>query len=251
MYEHSTADVLFLDGKHEAAAKAYYEMARGGSARAAFNYAYCLFRGIGVKADYKKAAEFFSFAKNRDGGEAEYNLAVMSMHGQGVARDFKRAVEYMRDSASLGCIEAQLYLGMAYTLGAVIEPEIILISLIPYHKAEYATDPSMLLNGSYADMEQEEEMRMSVISADAREAFEWFRLAAHGDTTYAEQLVARGQFLYAKCYLDGFGTEYNKERGARLMLLAGKSGSQEAIQYLEANGHITQFLLDEKKEKRK
>ena len=196
-----------------------------------------------------RIVEFFSYSRGRRGGEAEYNLASMCMHGLGMKRDFRRAISYMRDSAELGCVEAQLYLGMAYTLGAVIEPEIVSISLIPYHKAEYRFDESMLLYGDTVSMQEEEEARMSVISADPAEAFEWFRLAAHNDPTYTAELVAKGQFLYAKCYLDGFGTQYDREKGARLMLVAGKSGSAEAVQYLEANGHITQFLLEEKKEK--
>lgn len=249
MYEQSAIDVLFLEGKLEEAAAKYYEAARNGSPRCAFNYGYCLLRGRGVKTDYKRAAEYFAYAKNQKGGEAEYNLALMAMHGYGMSRDFKRAIAYMRESAELGCVEAQLYLGMAYTLGAVFEPEISAICLIPYHKAEYIPDDEFLLGGA-VDMEAEEEARMSVISSDDREAFEWFRMAAHSDPTYAEDLVARGQFMYAKCYLDGFGTHYDRTKGARLMLLAGKNGSREAVEYLEANGHITQLLLEEKKEKR-
>ncbi|MBQ8720242.1 MAG: sel1 repeat family protein [Clostridia bacterium] len=244
MYEHSKIDVMFMDGEHERAAKLYLEAAREGSIRSAFNYAYCALGGYGMPYDPTLAFEFFSYAVNMKGGEAAYNLAVMTMRGLGCKKDYKRAIAYMRDSAELGCVEAQLYLGMAYTLGAVIEPDIVLISLIPFHKAEYRTPDDMLLSGEVGDFEADEELRMTTLSADAREAFEWFRLAAHNDPTYTANLVAKGQFMYAKCYIDGFGTQFDKNKGNRLMLVAGKSGSMEAVEYLETNGIRPETLLD-------
>lgn len=247
MYEHSKIDVMFMAGDYEGAAEMYLEAARGGSIRSAFNYGYCLLNGYGVDYDPERAFEFFSYAVNMKGGEAAYNLAVMTMRGMGCKRDYRRAISYMRDSAELGCVEAQLYLGMAYTLGAVIEPDIVSISLIPFHKAEYRTPDDMLLAGEVGDFEADEELRMTTISADAREAFEWFRLAAHNNPTYTADLVAKGQFMYAKCYIDGFGTQFDKDKGARLMLVAGKSGSAEAIEYLETNGIRPELLLDEGK----
>ena len=248
MYDKLKADVAYLRGDTALAASMYLEGAREGDSVAAFNYGYCLLHGIGTDYNPSEAKSFFAFARDMEGGESCYNLAMLYLHGEGVRRDYKEALRYMKISASRGCVEAQLYLGMAYTLGAVFEPEISAICLIPYHKAEYIPSDEFLLGGA-VDMEAEEEARMSVISSDDREAFEWFRMAAHSDPTYAEDLVARGQFMYAKCYLDGFGTHYDRTKGARLMLLAGKNGSREAVEYLEANGHITQLLLEERKEK--
>ena len=45
-YEKSVADVHFLRGEYETAAKMYHEGARDGDERAAFNYGYCLYHGI-------------------------------------------------------------------------------------------------------------------------------------------------------------------------------------------------------------
>ena len=247
MYEHSKIDVLFMNGEYESAAKMYLEAAKNGSTRSAFNYAFCLLNGYGTQYDPEGAFEFFSYAVNMKGGEAAYNLAVMTMRGVGCKKNYKRAISYMRDAAELGCVEAQLYLGMAYTLGAVIEPDIVAISLIPFHQAIYRTPDDMLLAGEVGDFEADEELRMTTIIADAREAFEYFRLAAHNDPTYTAELVAKGQFMYAKCYIDGFGTQHDKNKGNRLMLVAGKSGSMEAIEYLETNGIRPEMLLEEGK----
>ena len=156
----------------------------------------------------------------------------------------------MTISAEQGAIEAQLYLGMAYTLGCMFEPDIVGISLIPFHKPEYRCEDSFLLAGNNYD-EREEDERFSVISADAREAFLWFQTAARHDPTYVSELVAKGKYLYAKCYIDGLGTDFDRMRGARIMLLAGKEGSSEAIAFLKENGIDPNQLLSDGRTKKK
>ena len=94
-------------------------------------------------------------------------------------------------------------------------------------------------------IELDEELRFSVIRANEQLAFSYFKSAARHDKTYVADLVAKGQFLYAKCYLDGLGTDFDRVQGTRLMLVAGKSGSEEAIGYLMENGiNISAYLKD-------
>ncbi len=244
IYNKSTADVAFLRGEYRTAAEMYYEGARDGDEIAAFNYGYCSLMGLGVAKDPSVAKSFFSYARDMKGGEACYNIAVMYLEGLGVHKDYRQALRYMTDSATLGCIEAQLYLGMAYTLGYMLYPDIIRISMIPCHKAEYRDMNTNLLMGDVLDAEADEELRFSAIHADARRAFEYFRAAAHHDPTYVEDLVAKGQFLYAKCYLDGMGTDFDRNKGLNIMLIAGKSGSTDAHEYILSNGISEQMLLD-------
>lgn len=244
------ADVLFLNSEYEAAADKYLDGAREGDRLSAFNYGYCLWKGLGRAYNPKEAKSYFAFARDLDGGEACYNLAMMYMHGEGVSRDYKKALQYMTISAEQGAIEAQLYLGMAYTLGCMFEPDIVGISLIPFHKPEYRREDSFLLSGNTYD-EREEDERFSVISADAREAFLWFQTAARHDPTYVSELVAKGKYLYAKCYIDGLGTDFDRMRGARIMLLAGKEGSSEAIAFLKENGIDPNQLLSDGRTKKK
>ncbi len=239
------ADVLFMRGEYEKAAEIYLEAARDGDIDASFNYGYCLMHGIGVDYDPTEAKSFFAFARDMEGGESCYNLAMLYLHGEGVRRDYRQALRYMRISASQGCIEAQLYLGMAYTTGYMLEPDVQSICMIPFHKPEYRTPDTFLLMGDIPDAEADEEARFSVISADARRAFEWFRRAAHHDPTYVASLVAKGQYLYAKCYIDGLGTDFDRQKGELLMLAAGKSGSEEAVAYLTENAISPERLLAE------
>ena len=214
----------------------YYELAREGSAEASFNYAYSLWLGLGVEYNPTEAKSFFAFARDLSGGESAYNIAILYIRGEGTTKNYKKAVEYMKLSASLGCVEAMLYLGMIYTTGCVLDPDIIRISRVPFHTPEYRVDSEFLLTGDTADYELDEENRYSVIDADGRQAFEYFRSAAYADPTYVGELVAKGQFLYAKCYLDGLGTDFDRKKGARLMLAAGKNGSSDAVAFLAENG---------------
>ena len=246
MYD-KRADVLFMRGEYEKAAEMYHEAAKDGDIDASFNYGYCLMRGIGVDYDPAEAKSFFAFARDMEGGESCYNIAMLYLHGEGVRRDYRQAFRYMTISASQGCIEAQLYLGMVYTTGYMLEPDIQSICMIPFHKPEYRTPDTFLLMGDIPDAEADEEARFSVVSADARRAFEWFRRAAYHDPTYVASLVAKGQYLYAKCYIDGMGTDFDRKKGELLMLAAGKSGSEEAVAYLSENAISPERLLAEAK----
>ena len=231
MFDLNTAKVLFMDGEYERAAKMFYEGATDGKAEAAFNYAYCLMNGYGVDRDPALAKSFYVFASHAV-GEAAYNLAVMYLHGNGVKRDYKKCFEYMKDSAELGVIEAQLYLGVAYTLGSLFEPDIVSISLIPYHTPIY-NSPSYYIEGEVPDYEEDEEQRIAAVRQDPHSAFSWFKTAAKHSPDYVEELSGKGKFLYARCFIDGLGTDFNLQRGNALMLLAAEDGSAEAMSYLE------------------
>ena len=241
MFEKSVADLAFMEGDYEVAAQMYLEGAREGDALASFNYGYCLWRGIGAPYDPKEAKSFFAFARDLEGGEACYNIAMLYLHGEGVAKDYVKSYEYMKNSAEQGCIEAQLYLGMAYTSGCMFEPDIVGINMIPCHTPEYQRD-GFLLDGEVVDFELDEALRYSAVKQDARQAFEWFQTAARHSTAYVEDLVAKGKYLYARCYVDGLGTDFDRDKSVRLMLAAQKSGSQEATAYIIENGITAEML---------
>lgn len=248
MYEKLVADVKYIEGDLEGAAKMFFEGARDGDAQASFNYGYCLWRGIGVDRNPAEAKSFFAFARDFGEGEAAYNIAMLYLHGEGVTRDYKKAHEYMKMSAESGCVEAQLYLGMAYTSGCMFEPDVIGISMIPCHTPEYR-DPFAMLPGEVEFSEEDEDLRYSAVKQDAKRAFDWFQAAARHDPTYVGELVAKGKYLYARCYVDGLGVDFDREKSIRLMLLAGKSGSPEALAYIAENA-ISPDMLDNKPKRR-
>jgi TPR repeat protein len=181
-----------------------------------------------------------------EGGESCYNLAMLYLEGVGVEKNYVTAMRYMSDAADMGCVEAQLYLGMAYTMGYVLYPDITGICMIPYHKPEYRQE-FFELDGDIGDIEafeRDEDLRYSAVKQDGRAAFEWFKMAARHDPTYVEQLSAKGKYLYARCYVDGLGTDYDREKSIRLMALAGKAGSEEAVTYFMENGITSEMIAD-------
>ena len=230
MIDVKRANVLFIDGKTDKAVEMYYEGALLGDAECAFNYAYCLLRGKGTAKDAAAAKSFFTYAVNSV-PEAAYNLAVMYLDGVGCKKDYKRAMEYMHDAARAGVIEAQLYLGVAHTVGLVFEPDVEVISKIPYHIPEYR-DRSVMLEGEIEENPVDEENKLRAVYSDPTSAFEWFRAAARHSTDYVEDLARTGKYLYARCFIDGLGTDFNRDRGNALMLLAAKEGSEEAAYYI-------------------
>ena len=231
MFELNTAKVAFMNGEYESAAKMFYDGAAQGNSEAAFNYAYCLMNGYGVERDPAAAKSFYVFAST-EVGEAAYNLAVMYLHGVGVRRDYRKTFEYMKDAAELGVIEAQLYLGVAYTLGSLFEPDVVSISLIPFHTPEYNAS-ALYIEGDVPDFEEDEEARITAVRPDPHSAFMWFRTAAKHSPDYVEELSRKGKYLYARCFIDGLGTDFNLNRGNALMLVAAADGSAEAMAYLE------------------
>lgn len=237
MFDSARGVTLFLKGDHAGAAELFRRGAEEGDAESAFRYAECLLHGYGAERDPKEAKSFFAFARDLPGGDSLYNLAILSLHGEGVSKNFRKAFSYMSAAGAAGCIEAQLYLGMAYTVGALLEPDIVGISRIPFHTPIYRADTPMLAGEVPEEvLLKEEEERYSVLEADGHHAFLWFRAAAYHDATYVSDLVAKGKFLYAKCYADGLGTDFQREKAVRLMIAAGKSGSADAVAYLGEHG---------------
>lgn len=235
MIDVKVANVLFLDGKYTEAAKMYSLGASDGDAECAFNYGYCLFRGIGVEENKALAKSYFVFSSEII-PEASYNLAVMYLYGNGVKQDYIKAARFMNNAAIKGVIEAQLYMAVAHTLGDLFEPDIVFISRIPYHTPERRSEELSLLGEiSPEDLEQEENRRMRAVRFDPVRAFEWFKRAAQHSPDYVEELSVQSKYLYARCFLDGLGTDFNRDRANNLMLLAALDGSQDALDYIKTD----------------
>ena len=225
------ANVLFMDGRYAEAAELYCDGAKDGDAECAHNYAFCLLYGYGVPRDPKEAKSYFVFASERV-PEAAYNLAVMYLHGLGVKKNYSKVFGYMHDAARGGVTEAMAYLGIAHTLGSLFEPDVVCISLIPFHKG-IRREEGLLLEGEVGFDEEDENARMSAVREDVHAAFDWFKNAAKQPSDYTEEISAKSKYLYARCFLDGFGTDFDLNRGNSLMLVAAKAGSDEAVYYLE------------------
>lgn len=245
MTDVKTGKVLLLEGRYSEALELFLAGAREGCPECAFHYAYMHLKGLGTERDYSVARSYFTFCSDSI-GEACYNLAVMYMDGLGTLRDYRRAYSYMHDAAEKGIIEAQLYLGTAHTIGYMLEPNVVSISLSPYHTAEYR-ETLAALEGEITEQEADEERRIRAVRMDHRSAFEWFRLSASNSSDYVEELSHNAKYLYARCYLDGLGVGFNRDKANALMLLAAADGSPQAMEYLETDAPYVLESLKNKK----
>ena len=126
-------------------------------------------------------------------------------------------------------------------MGYMYEPDIIALSKIPFH-TPIGRDASMLIEGETDFSEKEDELRSRAVRFDPHTAFLWFREAARHSPDYVEDMASRGKFLYARCFLDGLGTDFDREKANRLMLIAAREGSADALESIETSAP---YLLPE------
>ena len=231
------ADAAFLRGDHKAAFDAYFHGATALKLpRAAFNVAFMYQHGFYVPRIERFALDYYAAAQYLEGGVAQFNLALMHLRGQGTDVDFYRAAEYMKRSAAEGCVDAQMYLGVAYTTGCMFDPmDIDCISMIPFRRVIRRKEGTLLFDQSFDPAQ--DEARFSVLEADEYDAAELFEQASrHKDTTYIEAQVGAATLLFGQALIEGLGGEYDPRRGYRLIMRAAlEHNSGEAAAYLAAH----------------
>jgi TPR repeat protein len=237
VFDNITADALFLQGKHKEAFERYFYGATGlHDSRAAFDVAYMYHRGFHVPTNYPLARKFYRAAAALEGGAALFNLALMEIRGLGAPPDLRAAARHMEEAAAIDCIDAQLYLGTAYTLGCVFDPlNIECLSMIPFYRVISRTEQRLLWNGT-GDPTLEDE-RYSVIEADEQAAVEMFeRATRHRDDTYVSPQIGAARVAVGQALIEGFGMEYDPRRGYQLLERAAlENGSREAAAFLVAH----------------
>ena len=237
------ADAAFLKGDFEAAFWGYFEGAVDfGDARSAFNLAFMYHQGYHTPRNYVWARKYYHLASYYYGGEAKFNLALMHMRGQGGDTDHRTAFDLMKASAAEGCVHAQMYLGVAYTLGCIFDPvETECISLIPFPRIIKRDTNVLLLTGNNQDPALEDQ-RFEIIEADGNDAVEMFRLAAEQkDDTYIEEEVGQAKFEVGRAIAEGLGSEYDPQKGFKLMETAALTyDCKDALRYLHKNAPAAQ-----------
>ena len=245
------ANSLFLRGYHRAA---FEEYLRGAvdehNLQAAFNLAFMYYVGAGVPKNDYMARKFWIASSNLEGGEAQFNLALMCLRGQGEPADFYEAAKLMKISAARGCVNAQLYLGVAYTLGYMFDPvDIECLSLIPFYRVIKKNPNAYYLAGKGFDQRLEDE-RYEVISADELDAMEMFEAAArHKDTTYIDKQVGVAKETIGRSLIEGFGKDYDPREGYRMLETAAlEHHSKAAALFLATHKDEAHFYgVDPKK----
>ena len=86
-------------------------------------------------------------------------------------------------------------------------------------------------------------LRFAAVRLDPNTAFQWFRIASRQDSTYTKEYSLKSKFLYARCFVDGLGTEFNRDKAETLMLLAAHEGSPDAVEYITTEApHLLEKL---------
>ncbi len=237
-FDNIKADTLFLKGNYREAYEHYF---RGAvelhDSRAAFDLAYMYHQGIYVPRNYRFARDFYFAASNMENGAPLFNLALMNIRGLGMKPDLRIAFTQMKQAAEMGCVDAQMYLGTAYTLGCVFDPlNIECISMIPFYRVIHRKE-NLMLRGVGDDPELENE-RYSIIDPDEYEATQMFaKAAAQEDDTYISPQIGHARVLLGQALIEGFGSEYDPREGYRLISQAAfENDSKEASAFLVAHG---------------
>jgi TPR repeat protein len=97
----------FLDGKmdYKKARETCRKGANAGVLDCKFMLGWINFKGLGIKQNYKKAAEWFSESKSHP--PSSYNLGLIHFHGMGVPEDKEKAMELFENAADLGSPQAK------------------------------------------------------------------------------------------------------------------------------------------------
>ncbi len=240
-YKLYRANVAFLDGRYGEAALEYQKGTRAEDPYAAVNLAYMYREGLGVPKDYGLAVSLYQSAMYLDEGVAAFNLALFAMRGLGVRQDLKKALVLMEKSAAQGCIDAQLYLGLAYLLGCVYDPvHIRAIHYIPsYHVVYHQGD--MFLEGAVEDPSLEDS-RWEVLSPDPERSAYMYRLGVQGhDVDEFATQVGDARYMLGQSMIEGVAGAPRPRAGYRHVEAAALySGHAEAKQFLLENAELAE-----------
>lgn len=235
MFDMIKANAAFMDGKYKEAFDAYTQGAVVcHDPLAAFNLAFMYFQGYHSPVNYVWARRYFRRALGLETGEAHFNLALMYMRGQGGEVSMAEAFSLMKQSAACGCVHAQLYLGVAYTLGCLYDPvEISCLSRIPFPRVIKQEVCGLYLPGA-GNSSTLEDQRYEIISADEYDAMEMFTLASEQeDDTYIEEQIGAAKYMVGQAMIEGFGAVYDPPKGYQMMKEAALIyGTKDAIRFL-------------------
>ena len=236
------ANASFLKGEYAEAVRFYEAALRGGDAYAADNLAYMYLTGLHVAQDHEKARTLYAAASYLDGGVGYFNLALMELRGLGTPADFVRAREHMERAAEQGCIDAMLYLGLAYLRGCMYDPvHIECIHYIPFYRVVRRNLDVLLLDGEGGD-DALEDARWDAIEQSMERSVDMYRKIQDlpESDEYAEQRSA-GTFMLGVSLVEG-AHHYDPQRGYKLLNAAATvGGSYDSALYLLQNRSAAEY----------
>ena len=155
-------------------------------------------RGIGVKADYKKALELYHKSKDNDDGFAYARLGFMYQRGVGVDKDTLKSVELLRQSIAKGHGLGHAFLGYAYFVRAGVARD-----YDEAHKhAKLAAEKGN--SWGYAWLGRTYEFGLGV-EVDYEQAYNWYKKSIQTSNPL-------GLGLYGHMYLKGRYVEKDEDK---------------------------------------
>jgi TPR repeat protein len=186
----------FNSGDYAGAAQAWESKAAASDPEAMSNLALLYLKGLGVKRDAGKAAEWYEKASQLGFVVAQFNLANLYYNGQGVSRDKKQAARWYTAAAQGGHSKAQFYLAQMYFDGDGIDEN----KETGFSWLQKAADLGL------PDAQHELGRRLIFGDDIAPEPTKGTDLVLKA----AEQKFAKAQILIADCYWKGRGIEKNQ-----------------------------------------
>jgi TPR repeat protein len=195
----------YVEQNYDKAFEWYSKSSEGGNIKATFILGLCYYTGTGVKIDEKKAFELY--LKSAKGG---YRLALLTVgqcyfNGYGISKDESKAFEWYLKAAEKGSSYSQYIIANYYNDGKYIQKN--------EEKGFYWNRKAAINDHRDAQYKLADHYFNGPINKNERKAFDWyFRLS----NKHFRKLEA--DYLVAKCYRDGIGTDLNLDK-ARIWIL--------------------------------
>ena len=157
----------------------------------------CLYYGLGIKQDYKKAFDYFKQAEAK-GYTAEISLGLCYLDGYAVPKDIDKAINYFK---KCNFIDSLVYLGRAY-----------------YNKEEYAKALSYFKQASKSNIKVADGLIGMCyyygkgVNKNFSEAFTMLKKSVDSGATDPQIL-----HLLSNCYRNGYGVAVNLTKADELL----------------------------------
>ena len=185
----------------------WYDNAVEGDVIAQNNLGCCFY----VDESYSKAINWISKAAEQGFSEAQLGLGICYSLGNGVDEDDEKAMEWFTKAAVQGLATAQFMLGASYYAA---ENEEKGLEWLTKAAEQGLPEVQMILGEIFLDED-------SGAEKDEKEAVRWLTKAArHG--------LARAQYNLACCYQEGMGIDKDEEKAKGWCQKAAKQGHKDA-----------------------
>lgn len=237
--------LCYLNGKgveknNDLAFEWFEKAANAGCAQGLYHQAGFLTSRFGKHRDYNKGFIILQQLVERKHSAAFFSLACCYLYGEGISKNISRAYQLFKESAELGCLEAQRKLCVDYFEGKKVEKNLKL-SAFWGEKALAQGDKSVMFKVAYASNAINNKKRaielytilanngdiasmnnLACICGDISEEVKWFTKSADAGDSVAQCNIGR-------YYLLGTGVERNYEKARYYFELSAKQGYAPAI----------------------